>query len=608
MMATTQVQQTAHQYLSAFIDELARSAVRHACICPGSRSTPLAMLFAEWAKTSPGFKLWMHLDERSAAFFALGLAKALRQPVVLLCTSGTAAANFLPAVVEAHYARVPLIVLTADRPAELRDVGAPQTIDQLRMYSRYARWFAEVALPESTPEMLRYIRTIAGRAVAESLAGPAGPVHLNFPLREPLVPLPADEQLPDGARPGYMPYTAVTSGLRHPDESLISRLVAELAALERGLIVCGPQDDPTFPDAVARLSASLGYPILADPLSQVRCGPHDRRHVISAYDAFLRDPTIVEWTAPQVVLRFGAVPTSKPLVQYLSKYAGARQILIDGENTWRDPALIISEGINADARLFCEVLTHTIGALSRRDVGSQTWLGNWLALEQGAYSALEQQLASFDDLFEGGVFAELARLLPDGTTLYASSSMPVRDLDTFFAGNGRRLRFLANRGANGIDGVVSSALGASVVSENGNPLVLVIGDLAFYHDMNGLLAAKLHHLNATIVLINNDGGGIFSFLPQAAYPEHFEQLFGTPHGLDFRQAAALYDANYTRATNWDAFRQAVAHGVHGRGLHIIEVQTNRERNVQQHRAMWKAVSTALAGITDRTTDALPDHQ
>jgi 2-succinyl-5-enolpyruvyl-6-hydroxy-3-cyclohexene-1-carboxylate synthase len=607
-MAAAQVQHTTHRYLSAFIDELVRSGVRHTCVCPGSRSTPLAMLFAELAKISADIKLWMHLDERSAAFFALGLAKALRQPVVLLCTSGTAAANFLPAVVEAHYARVPLIVLTADRPAELRDVGAPQTIDQLHIYGAYTRWFAEVALPESTPEMLRYIRTIANRAVAESIAGPPGPVHLNFPFREPLVPVPADEHHLDGARSGHTPYTAVAPGLRRADESLIGRLAAELVSLERGLIICGPQADPAFPDAVARLSNALGYPILADPLSQVRCGQHDRRYAISAYDASLRAPAIVEWAAPQVVLRFGAVPTSKPLVQYLSKYADARQILIDGENIWRDPALIVSESINADARLFCEDLAHQVGGLAGRDGRSQTWLGNWLALEQGAHSAIEQQLASFDDLFEGCVFAELARLLPDGATLYVSSSMPVRDLDTFFAGNGRKLRFLANRGANGIDGVVSSALGAGAASENGDPLVLVIGDLAFYHDMNGLLAAKLHHLNATIVLINNDGGGIFSFLPQAAFPEHFERLFGTPHGLDFRQAAALYDATYTCVADWDSFRKAVAQGVNASGLHIVEVQTNRERNVQQHRAVWKAVSTALAGITDRTAYALPDHQ
>jgi 2-succinyl-5-enolpyruvyl-6-hydroxy-3-cyclohexene-1-carboxylate synthase len=606
MVVGTQVQHTAHRYLRAFVDELARSGVHHVCICPGSRSTPLAMLFAELAKASPDFKLWMHLDERSAAFFALGLAKASRQPVALLCTSGTAAANLLPAVVEAHYGRVPLIVLTADRPAELRDVGAPQTIDQLRLYGPYAKWFVEVALPESSPEMLRYIRTIANRAVAESLAGTAGPVHLNFPFREPLVPLPGDEAVQDVARSEHAPYTAVSSGLRRADDSLIGKLAADLASLERGLIVCGAQDDPAFPEAVVQLAAALDYPILADPLSQVRCGPHDRQRIISTYDAFLREPAIVEWAAPQVVLRFGAVPTSKPLVQYLTKYADARQILIDGDNPWRDPALIVSEAIRADARLFCEDLAHQLGALN--GPGTHTWLDNWLALDQGAHVVIEQQLASFDDLFEGGVFTELAEVLPDGATLYASSSMPVRDLDTFFAASQRRLRFLANRGANGIDGVVSSALGASVASQHGAPLVLVIGDLAFYHDMNGLLAAKLHHLNATIVLINNDGGGIFSFLPQAAYPEHFEQLFGTPHGLDFGRAAALYDAAYTHASDWNSFRQAVTQGVKGSGLHIVEVQTNRERNVQQHRAVWKAVSTALAGILDRVVYAVPDHR
>jgi 2-succinyl-5-enolpyruvyl-6-hydroxy-3-cyclohexene-1-carboxylate synthase len=212
-------------------------------------------------------------------------------------------------------------------------------------------------------------------------------------------------------------------------------------------------------------------------------------------------------------------------------------------------------------------------------------------MERQAHMAITQQLASFDDQFEGGVFAELATLLPDGATLYASSSMPVRDMDTFFPGSDRAIRFLSNRGANGIDGVISSALGAGAAS--GGPLVLVIGDLAFYHDMNGLMAARLHRLNATLVLINNDGGGIFSFLPQAAYPEHFEQLFGTPHGLDFRLAADLYGAQYTCAANWDSFRRAVSQGLASGGLNIVEVRTDRERNVRQHRAVWQAVASAL---------------
>lgn len=575
----------AYLYVGAFVDELARAGLRHVCLCPGSRSAPLALRLAE----HPALKLWMHLDERSAAFFALGLAKAQRQPVALVCSSGTAAVNFMPAIVEAHAARVPLMVLTADRPPELRDTGAPQTIDQIKLYGPYAKWFVEMALPEATVEMLRYARTIAGRAVAESLAEPAGVIHLNFPFREPLVPLappeiPAELQTLSVGRAHGQPYVSVTPTPRQPEAAAIDSLRTELWSHPKGLIVTGPQTDPAFPKAVADLGAALGYPILADPLSQVRCGPRDRTNLIDAYDAFLRDNQTVERLAPEVILRFGAMPTSKPLTLYLQRYAEARQILIDGGGGWNDAARLASRVIQADPTRVCAALTS--GAH-----GSSDWLALWRTTQQLTRQAMADQVTSFEEFFEGRVFSELAECLPGGATCYVSSSMPVRDLDTFFPGNDRAIRFLSNRGANGIDGVVSSALGASVVSDG--PLVLVIGDIAFYHDLNGLLAAKRHSLNATIILINNDGGGIFSFLPQAAYPEHFEQLFGTPHGLDFRPVAEMYGADYQRVSHWPEFRAALNNGLQATGLNIIEVQTQRDLNVSQHRQVWKAVAAAL---------------
>jgi 2-succinyl-5-enolpyruvyl-6-hydroxy-3-cyclohexene-1-carboxylate synthase len=579
-----QHQNTTYTYVNAFVDELARAGVRNVVICPGSRSTPLAMIFTE----QHTIKMWMHLDERSAAFFALGLAKASRQPVALVCTSGTATANFLPAVVEAYYACVPLLVLTADRPPELRNIGAPQTIDQDHLYGSHAKWFVEMALPEATPTALRYVRATADRAVAEAVAAPAGPVHLNFPFREPLVPLPAESPVADVQR-ADKPYTQVTPGLRRADASELEVLADQLANVERGLIVCGPLDDQGFPAAVTRLAQALGYPILADPLSQVRCGPHVRDQVIAAYDALLRDAGFAAEAVPQVVLRFGAVPTSKPLVQYLEAHADCPQILFDGGGRWNDPALIASRVIYVDARSLCDDL---YAKVVRKSKSSGAWLAHWLEAERRTQLAVISQLAGYSELFEGSVFTELAAVLPDDATVFASSSMPVRDMDTFMPGSGKAIRFMANRGANGIDGVVSSALGASAASTH--PLALVIGDVAFYHDMNGLLAAKLHQLNATVVLINNNGGGIFSFLPQADYPEHFEQLYGTPHGLDFRHAAELYGAHYTVAADWPAFREAVTRSITTGRLNIVEVQTNRERNVILHRSVWKAVSEALA--------------
>lgn len=579
-------------YVRAFADEFARAGAYHVCLCPGSRSTPLAMTFAE----HPAFRLWMHLDERSCAFFALGLAKASRKPVILICTSGTAAANFLPAIVEASLAHVPLIVLTSDRPHELRDTGAPQTIDQIKLYGDYAKWFAEIALPEATAPMLRYARTMANRAVAKSLVAPAGVVHFNLPFREPLIPLrpelEADVADRDAffGRPDGKPFAAITQDLAAPDPNVISALATSLAQTERGLIVAGMQNDDAFPPALVNLAAKLGYPILADPLSQVRSGAHERTNVIDAYDGFLRDPHWVKQLAPQVVLRFGAVPTSKPVLQYLQAHAASQQILIDN-NSWNDPAQITSEMLAADPTRVCNALAATIPNARK----TTDWLSTWHHINNASKSAIKTQLETYSEMFEGRVFVELAALLADGAVCFAGSSMPVRDMDTFFPSSPQRIRFLSNRGANGIDGVVSTALGAGAATTG--PLVLVIGDLALYHDMNGLLAAAQYQLNALIVLIDNDGGGIFSFLPQAEYPEQFEKLFGTPHGLNFRHTADLYGATFTNATDWETFRSAVRDGLRSPGLKIVRVKTNRQSNVTMHRAIWQAVSQTLIPIS-----------
>ncbi len=580
-------EQTLFAYVGAFADELVRAGVQHAVICPGSRSTPLALMLTR----QEGLRIWTLVDERSASFFALGLAKTSRRPVVLVCTSGTAAANFFPAVVEAHYARVPLLVLTADRPHELRDVGAPQAIDQMRLYGVHAKWFMDMALPEATPEALRYIRTVAGRAVATAQSGPAGPVHLNFPFREPLVPAPPDTA-PPAFRPLDQAYVTAPSAPRVSQPELVNALAAELATIQRGLIVCGPQDDPALAPVVVQLGRALGWPVLADALSGVRCGAHDHSLIIDAYDAFLRDDAWIAAHPPELVLRFGAMPTAKPLLLYWQRTPTARHILVDGEDGWNDPTLLASAVIHADGALLCAGL---IGALEAANTLPRhtTWAGDWMQANQATRRVLYDQLANVAEFSEGKMFAELADLLPERSTLYVGNSMPVRDLDTFFPATEKPIRILANRGANGIDGVVSSALGASVASDG--PLVLVIGDLSFYHDMNGLLAAKLYKLDATIILLNNDGGGIFSFLPQASGTEadRFEQLFGTPTGLDFRPAVEMYGGQFRRPATWDAFRQDVRDGIFGRGLTVIEVRTDRAQNVAQHRALWPAVSAAL---------------
>jgi 2-succinyl-5-enolpyruvyl-6-hydroxy-3-cyclohexene-1-carboxylate synthase len=561
--------------VGGFVAALSRAGVRNVCVCPGSRSTPLAIKLAQ----EPSIKLWMHLDERSAAYFGLGLARAARQPVAILATSGTAAANFLPAIVEANLSRVPLIVLTADRPHELRDNGAPQTIDQLRLYGAHVKWFFDLPEPDAIPEHVRLVRTLAARAVGTALAEPAGPVHLNWPFREPLVPTPA------AARSDEQPCVTVETGRLAPSPQTVQSLATRLA-IGRGVIVCGPQDDPEFPEAVAQLAQHLQFPVLADPLSGVRRGGHDLSTVIDAYDAFLRDEATLERLAPRVVLRFGAIPTSRPLLQYLQHYSAARQILVD-PGGWREPTGLARDVLHVDPRLLCQAL------LGMTMSPSAEWLGTWTAVNRIARAALARHLAEIDELFEGKVFAELPSLLPEGSVLFAGNSMPVRDLDTFLPADEKWLRCMSNRGANGIDGVVSSALGTSAAAVG--PVVLVIGDISLYHDLNGLLAARKHALDLLIVLINNDGGGIFSFLPQAeTASEHFETLFGTPHGLDFRPFVEGYGGRLVRVHHWPAFLRAVAEGLERGGLQVVEVPTERARNVELHRQVWRAVSASLA--------------
>ncbi|MED4969299.1 2-succinyl-5-enolpyruvyl-6-hydroxy-3-cyclohexene-1-carboxylic-acid synthase [Parageobacillus toebii] len=573
-------------YIAAFVDELAKIGVQDVVVSPGSRSTPLAIMMAE----HPAMRVHINIDERSAAFFALGMAKAKRHPIALLCTSGTAVANYFPAVVEAYYSRVPLIVITADRPHELRDVGAPQAIDQLNIYGRYAKWFVEMALPEKSTDMLRYARTMAARAAGVAIGAPAGPVHLNFPLREPLVPIVHEEtwEQIEAKEPSY---TTVIPGKMTIGMEQIQELYNELSSAEKGLIVCGQIDQPAFAEAVTKLAEMLDFPILADPLSQLRSGTHAKEYIIDSYDAILKDETIAASLVPDVVIRFGAMPVSKPLFLLLKRYPSIKQIVVDGEGGWREPTLMASYMVYCDEVEFCRRLID-IGASKQ---SKSQWSTTWKMINDIAKSVLLEATME-EELFEGKVFTELSQLLPDGATLFVGNSMPIRDTDTFFFTNDKQIRILANRGANGIDGVVSSALGASAVTE---PLVLVIGDLSFYHDLNGLLAAKMHGLHATIIVLNNNGGGIFSFLPQAKHKKHFEMLFGTPTDLQFEHAVRMYEGNYQKIKTWDEFRHYVTQSLTTDGLHVMEVCTSRENNVRKHRLLWEKVSQEIAEFLEK---------
>lgn len=569
------------KYIANFVDELARSGVEDVVISPGSRSTPLAILIAEHKKLT----VHLSIDERSAGFFALGIAKVQKKPVALLCTSGTAAANYYPAIVEAHYARVPLLVITADRPYELRDVGAPQAIDQINMYGKYAKWFVDVAVPEETPNMLMYIRHIASRAVSTTIAKPFGVVHLNFPLREPLLPnLELQDLWSQGN--GREQYTTSFPSYQslHNDEAI--KLSQLLECFSKGLIVCGDMDSEQSAHHIIELSDHLGFPILADPLSQLRAGEHNKKMIIDRYDTLLKDPTIMNHLKPEVIIRFGAMPVSKPFMLMLKNNPDIVQIIVDDAGGYREPTLNGAYIVSSDETLLCKQLIE----MTEKKVES-TFSKDWILANELCSNRLNKETAQISDLFEGKIYTALQEVICNKCTLVIGNSMPIRDIDTYFGNTDKEIHVYGNRGANGIDGVVSTALGISLKADE--PTVLIIGDLSFFHDLNGLLMAKLHDINLTVLLINNDGGGIFSFLPQSKEEKHFETLFGTPIGLNYEKAAELYDGSYKKIGNWDQFDRFFKTIEERKGLHIVEVPTNRHTRVEVHRELLQLVSQEI---------------
>jgi 2-succinyl-5-enolpyruvyl-6-hydroxy-3-cyclohexene-1-carboxylate synthase len=575
--------------LRAFVEALVAAGIREAVVCPGSRSTPLALAL----RAAAGIRVRVLYDERAAGFFALGMARTLRRPVVLVATSGTAVVEFAPAVVEAKLSRVPLVILTADRPAELRDRGAPQTIDQANLFGRTAKWFTELPLLDGDPVTLAHWRWVAGRAVAMAAEGPAGAVQVNVPFREPLLPDgPLETPAADAVAPSF---AAAMAGRRTLDDDALGALAGRLASAVRGLILAGPDDDPALPGALAALAAATGFPILADPLSGLRTGPHDRGLVIARADQLVRPGPWIDAHAPDLVIRTGAMPTSKPVVELLGR-TGPELLVLDGDGGWREAALVPVTFVHAHAAATAWALA---GLLKPPN---HAWTADWLEADRVAGEVMGAWLAALGEPFEGAPYPALADALPDGAVLWAASSMPVRDMDAWLPSTDRAITVRSNRGANGIDGVVSTALGSAAVADG--PVALVIGDIAFLHDLNALVASRLHGLSATIVLVNNDGGGIFSFLPQAqpsaarpgtGLPEHYEELFGTPHGIDVGPIVTALGGEH-RLVGTSALGAAVADSVGRPGVRVLELRTDRARNLALHREVAAVVAKALAGL------------
>jgi 2-succinyl-5-enolpyruvyl-6-hydroxy-3-cyclohexene-1-carboxylate synthase len=531
--------------LQVLVDELWRCGVRHAVTSPGSRNAPIALTLA----AASGIEAVSVIDERSAGFVALGMAKASGRPVAVTCTSGTAAANLHPAVIEAWEARVPLIVLTADRPPELREIGAGQAIDQIKLYGSSVKWFVEVGTHPPGRETAIHHRALGCRAYWTAATGRPGPVHLNFPLREPLAPESEDLRAADWAgRPDGRPWTELREHASAPHADDVHALAERIASTPRGAIVCGPCTEE-IAEPAARLAAVTGWLLLAEPTSGVRFGEHDRSHVVAHYDVLLRAEEFATEHRPELVLRVGDTPTSKPLRAWLAELT---QVLIDPHAGWHEPTRRAELILASAAAPTLDALASAIEMRSAQpDPG---WLASWRSADELVPAAL----AESPDDFEPKLVAALEDELPDDALLWVSSSMPIRDVESYFPQSDKRLRVLANRGANGIDGVVSSALGAAIAS--GLPTWVLIGEIALQHDVGGLLAARRAGVQLEVVCIDNGGGAIFDFLPvaQHADPVAYEQHVATPTTTDLESLApGLRLLRTDRATNVDLHRQVV---------------------------------------------------
>ena len=590
----------------ALVEELVRAGVREVVVAPGSRSTPLVMAFAE----EETVRLRVHLDERSGAFFALGVGKAGGGPAALVTTSGTAGAHALPAVIEAAQSETPLLILTADRPHHLRDSDANQAIDQIRLFGPFVRAFHEVAPPRIDDHALRHLRALGVRAVAEAMGPPAGPVHLNLPFDKPLEPeepgaaLAAVPEETGLGRRDATPFVAVSTGSRAaPPEAL--ETLAETVTAARGVVVAGPLPHPGAGEAVRRFAAAVGWPLLADPLSGARYGPAEGAHVVAAYDLFLRDEGVRQALEPEVVLRVGATPTSTALADWLVEHRGAHQVVVDGGGRWKDHLALARSYVAADPAdtllALCDVL-EAGGAPGAEpdDEAAQAWRRLWRRADEAARATLAAETFAPAEA-EPEVAALLVEGLPAHATLFVSSSMPVRDVDAFGLPREEPLRVLGNRGASGIDGIVSTAFGARTAGSG--PLVCLVGDVAFFHDQNGLLWSREDDLAVVFVLVDNDGGGIFHHLPVSDYDPAFTRFFVTPHGLDFRHAAALHGLDL-RDVEPPGLPDTVARALGRGGSTVVRVRTDAHASARKRRDValraCAAVRDALAALTPIT--------
>lgn len=566
---------------SLLVETLARLGVTHAVISPGSRSTPLTIAFARHGR----IEAIPVLDERSAAFFALGLARRTRRPVVLLCTSGTAGANYFPAIIEAQESGVPLLVITADRPPEMRECRSGQTIDQQKLFGDHLNFYHELSVPVPSLPMLRYLRQTVAHAWERTQWPFAGPVHLNAPFRDPLPPIADDTATPLREKIGedFFAMLSAPGGAMAPN--LETRPPTALWSEGwRGVIVVGPvqpADTADYVEAVAHIAQVLRWPVLADALTPLRNHAVLAPLLITTYDTLLRSGKLASALKPECVLCLGGWPTSKKLREWLQQLQAPTFLIADDARN-HDALHGRTQFIRSSVESFARCLGHA-------PVGASPWLNVWRKLHDRAEADLDKALKAQKWLFEGKVSWMLPWLLPAGTPVFVANSMPVRDVEYFWPSNDRRYEIYFNRGANGIDGTLSTALG---VAHGGRPAVLLTGDLALLHDANGfLLSAKLKG-SLTVVLINNDGGGIFEHLPVAKFDPPFEEFFATPQSTDFAKLCSAHGVPHVTVKSWTHFEQLLAK-LPKRGVRVLELRTDRKRDAAYRRKLFADIAAKL---------------
>lgn len=576
-------------YAEILVDELTRAGLKTVCLAPGSRNTPLVMAFAK----HPHIKVYSHLDERSAAFFALGIGLATGTPSAVVCTSGTAVANFFPAVIEATQSSIPLLVISADRPPELRDSGANQTIDQVKIFGDYPLWAVDLPTPEGNPSALtiRYLRSIANRAVATTMGIRKGVVHINMPFRKPLEPIVVESDItlvPDDglARDESLPYIAYQTAQPKADDQTIRQFCDLITSTPKVLLICGTHCPPNLYNELYRWD--LDIPTLVDGASGLRFG---LTYAISAYDTFLNMPHNLP--TPDVVVRFGYVPTSNWLNSYLDKLpAHVRRVHIHENGVWADDSYRTDWFIHADPEDFLmrvmDELNMTEEPFSMREPSD--FYTAWQTLERATWEALTSELA--DTWFDGAIVHRAVNLLPEESILFVGNSLPIRHLDQFGRGTNKRIHAYGIRGASGIDGNISVALGLGA-GHGDNPLCAIIGDITAYHDMNGLLAVRRCGIPITLVVINNDGGGIFHRLPIAQFEPEFTDYFLTHHGLNFKPVAELYGLDYANPTTFAEFDAIFTDSINGRKAMLIEVKTDSQADFDTRKALLARVQSVI---------------